>query len=115
DAAGAESPRAELRPAVEPAHDLLFGQSLGDVLKELVLVRETPTDGPGIVEEGFDFNHGILRTYQAASLRIGQQGRARLLEELVPDEQCGAKRAAHVTGRGLNPEGFEGAFAQEFA
>ena len=40
---------------------------------------------------------------------------ARPVEELVPDEERGAERAAGVAGRGLNPDALERPFAQDAA
>src|SRR2546428_7933586 len=86
DAAGAKGTGTELGATVEPANDFLFGHRFGDMLEQVVLAAEAAIDGPRLAQKGFDLGYGILWTQQAAFLRIGNGGRARLPEKLIPNE-----------------------------
>ena len=113
DAARPQGPRAELHPAVEPAHRLLLRHGLSDVLQQLRLVAKIMVTGPGLVEKLLDLARGILRPQEAAHLCILAVGRPRLVQQLVPDEQGSPQGAAGIASGRLNPDVLERSFTQQ--
>ena len=113
DTTRAQSPRAVLHPAVEPADHLLLGHGPSDVLEQLRLVAKIMVTSSGLVEKLLDLARGILRPQEAALLCILAVGRPWLVQQLVPDEQGSPQSAAGIAGGGLNPDVLERPFTQQ--
>ena len=115
DAARAQGPRAELHPALEPADDLAVGQQAGDVVEQLGLVVEPPArTAPCAARDRSTSSVVKLGPEEAPLLGSrGRSGRAGLVQELVPDEQRRAQRAAGIAGGRLDPDVVEVALAEQ--
>ena len=114
DAPGAQGPRAELHPALEPADDLAVGQQAGDVLEQLGLVVANRWPRPPCPARNRAISSVLKRgPRKLPLLGVAAVGVARLLQELMPDEQGRAQRAAGVAGRGLDPEVVERPLAEQ--
>ena len=113
DAARAQGPGAELHPALEPADDLAVGQQGGDVVEQLALVGE-PLAGCAVRGQGpLDLVGREARAEEAPLLGVVAVGPAGVVQELMPDEQGRAQRAAGIAGRRLDPEVVEVALAEQ--
>ena len=112
DAARAEGARPELHAALEPADHLLARQQVRDRLAERRVVRVLLVDRAGPVQEAPDTVVRRPRSEQRPALRVRRPDLPRVVEELMPDEQRHAERAARVSRRRLDPHVVEGPLAQ---
>ena len=114
DAARAERARPELHPALEPADDLLRFQQIGDARRRVGVARRrdgtSRRRGRGTRRSRSDENAGPRKLPCWRSI---EPVCPRLVEQLVPDEQRRAQRAAGVAGRRLNPDVVERPLAQQ--
>ena len=113
DAARSERARTELHATLKPADDLLPRDQVGHGLAERLVRVEFTIDGPDAVEERADLRVDRARAQQRPVLRVARTRHARLVEQLMPDEQRDAQRPPGIAGRRLNPDVLKRAFAQD--
>src|SRR5262249_22025879 len=112
DRSAAERAGAELHAPLEPAHDLSPGEESGDRLAQRRRILQVIVRRAHAVEELLDLRIGILGPEQRALLGIPRVHDARAVEELVPDEQRDAERAARVARGRLYPHVVERSLAE---
>src|SRR5262249_61687361 len=100
---------------MEPADDLLVGQRRGRVLEQFCFVLKPTVLCADSLEELFNLVRVVLRAEQARALEAEGSRSPRVFEELMPDKQRSAKRAASVAGGRLDPDVLAWAFAKKLA
>jgi hypothetical protein len=112
-AARAQGAGAELHAPLEPADNLAVRQRLCHPLAQGVLVTDVRVGRLDAVEVVLDLLVGVLGAHERRPLAVTGPGHARLVEQLVPDEQGRALGAAGVAGGRLNPDVLERPLPQD--
>ena len=113
DAPRAEPARRELRAALEPADHASRREQIRHPLRRGLVVDEVLVDGGRPFEEGADLVVREGRPQQGPVRGVPRPHRARIVEELVPDEERHAEGAARIARRRLDPDPFEGTVAKQ--
>src|SRR5262249_55758853 len=113
NAARSQRAGAKLHAPLKPADHLLVGQQFRDVSEQIGLTLEALVRRFHFVQELLDFRRGKPRTEKASLLGVAGGWPPRPVQELMPDEECSAQRAAGITCGRLDPDIFKWSFAQE--
>ena len=115
EAPRAERARSELHAVLKPSDHPAVSQFVHDRVAHRVVVGQVLRGRTGLLDEGTDRFVGVGRPQPGGVLRIVGRDPPRLAEQLMPDEERRSKSAPGVARRGLDPDAFEGAFAQDAA
>jgi hypothetical protein len=113
NAARAESARPELHAALEPAGHEARVESGSDTRRQRFVVVDAFVVGPDGVQLATDGEIVEARPEQRPLHAVAPVERARLLEQLMADEERDAERATRVTGRRLHPDLVERTVAEQ--
>src|SRR5262249_11668163 len=116
DAPRPERARAVLHAPGEPADDLPGADLARDALEERRLVALVGRVARAeVVEVAADRGALVARPEEGAGHRVLRLRPARLIQQLMPDQQRDAERAARIACRRLNPDVLVRPFAKKLS
>src|SRR5207244_8883178 len=109
----AQSARPKFHSALEPSDDFSIGEQSCRLFGQLRFAFRLIVLDAVIVQPALDVGAGEFWSEKTALLRITFFDRSGFFQQLMPDKEGSAQRAARVPRRRLNPDRFEGSLTQE--